>query len=149
MDVSILDFVIGGLTCPECMEQSLSLKEQSEKKKGLASFLEINCTGCGHINDFYTSHRVSKESVKSDKMFDVNKRMICTMRAFGQSHAGIEKFTTLMGMPKPMTKNNYYKVVKKLVPVTETAQETMFDAADELSLTSSVPPGVTIDVANS
>jgi len=32
MDVSILDSVIGDLKCPDCLEQSLFLKEHFEKK---------------------------------------------------------------------------------------------------------------------
>ena len=49
------------------------------------------------------------------------------MSSSGQGFSGIEKFTNLMDMPKPMTKNNYDKIVKKFVTVSEVANETMDD----------------------
>ena len=55
------------------------------------------------------------------------------MRALGQGHSGLEKFTSLMGMPKPMTQNNYDKLVETIGEATkEVAEETMSDAANEL-----------------
>ena len=149
IDVSILDSVIGDLKCPDCLEQSLTLKERFEKKKGIASFLEMVCNmdWCDYKNNFYTSRTVSSESVQGNQSFDANSRMVYTIRACGQGHAGVEKFTTLMDMPKPMTKNNYNKIVKKLVTVTETvAKETMSDAIDELRSASSVPPDTIMDI---
>ena len=49
------------------------------------------------------------------------------MSSSGQGFSGIEKFSNLMDMPKPMTKNNYDKIVKKFVTVSEVANETMND----------------------
>ena len=55
------------------------------------------------------------------------------MRALGHGHAGIEKFTNLMDMPKPMTKKNYEKMSDKLGEVVkEVAEQSMKDAAQEL-----------------
>ena len=51
------------------------------------------------------------------------------MRACGQGYASVETFTTLMDMPKPLTKNNYKSVVLKFVEsAKEVAEETMADA---------------------
>ena len=51
----------------------------------------------------------------------------------GHGHSGIEKFTSLMDMPKPMTQNNYDKIVTKMANVTKTvAEETMSDAANDI-----------------
>ena len=147
IDVHILDSVISAFKCPGCTEQLLTLKEQLEKKKGLASSLEIICSRCGYNDNFYTSRTLPYEG-KGGKSFDVNARIIYAMRACGQGHAGVEKFTTLMDMPKPMTKNNYNKVVKKLVTATETvAKETMSDAIEELRSASSVSPDSVMDIA--
>ena len=33
------------------------------------------------------------------------------MRACGQGFSGLEKFSSLMNIPKPMTKNNYNKLI--------------------------------------
>ena len=145
IDVHILDSVISAFKCPGCTEQLLTLKERLEKKKGLASSLEIICSRCGYNDKFYTSRTLPYEG-KGGKSFDVNARIIYAMRACGQGHAGVEKFTTLMDMPKPMTKNNYNKVVKKLVTATETvAKETMSDAIEELRSASSVSPDSVMD----
>ena len=56
------------------------------------------------------------------------------MRTLGIGHSGIiERFTTLMDMPKPMTQNNYDKLVLKIANITEeVALETMADAAADL-----------------
>ena len=41
------------------------------------------------------------------------------MRVLGHGHSDIAKFTSLMDMPKPMTQNNYDKIVSKIVKVTK------------------------------
>ena len=56
------------------------------------------------------------------------------MRALGHGNSGMEKFTSFMNMPNPMTQNNYDKVVDKIVDATKlVAEETMIDAANDLS----------------
>ena len=53
------------------------------------------------------------------------------MRTLGHGHSGMEKFMSLMNMPKPMTQNNYDKLVNKIA-TKSVAEETMTDAADDL-----------------
>ena len=99
-------------------------------KKGLASNLCLKCTTCLFEKTFYTS-----STEDNGKGFDVNKRMVYAMRTCGQGHAGIETFTTLMNIPKPMTVKNYNKIVMKFVKsVKDVAEETMADAVDELPI---------------
>ena len=111
IDVSILKSIFELMKCPECTSSCLTLGEIFERKKGHASFLVVNCTACDYATDFYTSQSI-KDGVKGQNSFDVNTRIIYAMRACGQGHASIEKFSTLMDMPRPMTQNNYDKVVK-------------------------------------
>ena len=59
------------------------------------------------LKEFYTS-------VSSDNFFDINVRTVYSMRASGQGYAGLEKLTALMNLPKPMTANNYDKMVNRL-----------------------------------
>ena len=60
-------------------------------------------------------------------LFDINKRTVYTMRVVGPWSSGIEKFTSLMNMPKPMTQNNYDKIAAKILNVTKAvAEETIF-----------------------
>ena len=96
------------------------------KKQGLASLLYVKCSKCLYVNEFYTSE-------KTKMSFDINNRMVYTMRTMGHGYSGVEKFAGLMNMPKPMTRNNYDKLVVKIASVTKTvAENTMSDAADEL-----------------
>ena len=55
------------------------------------------------------------------------------MTVCGQGYAGLEKLTALMNLPKPMTANNYDKIVNRLnVVAKEVANETTRDASEEL-----------------
>lgn len=127
VNLEILNTVIATLRCPDCCEQNLELKDNTARKKGLASFLYITCSKCDYINEFYTSTQ------QSDKSFDVNKRIVYAMRSCGQGYSGISTFSTLMDMPRPMTANNYDKIVKRYAKVSKTiADQTMTDAAEEI-----------------
>ena len=115
--------VISMLLCPECQCPTLSLGDRTLKKQGL-SLLFIKCVtpSCKFINEFYTS-------MPSGRGFAINKRTAYTMRVLGHGHSGIEKFTSLMNMPKPMTQNNYDKITLKISNVTKTVAE---DAATDI-----------------
>lgn len=126
IDTSILFDVMSMLRCPDCECLALSLGETLSKKQGLASFLYVKCKNCSYINEFYTSPTCGRG-------YDINNRTVYTMRVMGHGHSGIEKFTSLMNMPKPMTQNNYDKLVNKIAGVTKNvAEETMSDAANDI-----------------
>ena len=141
IDIELLNSVFKEMRCPECTQLALSLNENVPKKMGLASSLYIECSRCLYKNEFFTS-------TMQDSSFDVNKRMVYTMRSCGQGYAGIEKFTMLMDMPKPMTGKNYNKLVQKFVKVTEeVAKETMEDAVKEIRQKSGADCSATVDTA--
>ena len=128
IDMEVLSDVMTLLCCPNCKNPGLKLLEGSSKKMGLSSFLNIVCENCDHISDFHTSKKCG-----SSKSYDVNRRAVYTMRAIGQGFAGLEKFTSLMNMPKPMTQRNYDKIVKTISRYTkEVAEETMAEAVEEV-----------------
>ena len=55
------------------------------------------------------------------------------MRACGQGYAGLENLTALLNLPKPMTVNNYDKIVDRLsVVAKEVANEAMRNASEDL-----------------
>ena len=55
------------------------------------------------------------------------------MRSCDQGYSGIETFTTLMNLPKPMTQRNYDTIVDlEMECVKSVAEETMLDAAGEI-----------------
>ena len=107
----------------------MSLIEDAKQKKGLSARLFIKCDKCNYRKEFYTYSRV-----KDDKSsFDINRRTVYTMRTLGHAHAGIEIFCTLMNMPKPMTQNNYDKLVLAISAATkEIAEQTVLDTANAL-----------------
>ena len=92
----------------------------------MASLLIIQCQACSYFHEFYTSLSSDHNS------FDVNKRIVYGMRACGQGYAGLQTFTPLMNIPKPMTANNYDKIILKLsTAAKEVAEETMKEACEE------------------
>ena len=134
------------LTCPTCRHESssLCLTETHAKKQGLASMLSVKCSYCKYSNDFCTSVQNSE----GNKAFDINKRAVYTMRALGHGHAGLEKFTAMMDMPKPMASTTYDKLVKTIASAVKTvAENTMSEAAEEIRQkeTTTVDTGVSCD----
>ena len=56
------------------------------------------------------------------------------MRNLGQGYTGLQKFTTFMNMPKPMTVKNFDRSVKVISKkVEEVAEKSMAEAAAEIS----------------
>ena len=127
VDLEILCDVIKGLKCPNTgCQGELVLSENMKNKKGLASEMIIECQ-CMYSSKFYTSQSIDRQS------FDVNKRLVYTMRSLGQGYSGIKTFTSLMNMPQPMTENNYEKVINIMSTVVKSvAEETMQDACQEI-----------------
>ena len=107
IDVELLSDVIEMLCCPACKMSNLRLHESFSKKKGLASFLTLKCESCDFENEFSSSRQAGKG-------YDINRRLIYSMRSLGQGYCGIKKFTAHMNLPPPMTQNNYDKVVKTI-----------------------------------
>ena len=130
--MGILSFIFSELGCPEC---ELNLGETFLKKKRLASCLSKNC---GYSKEFYTS-------VSNDNSFCINVRTVYSMRACGHGYADLEKLTTLMNLPTPMTANNYDKIVNQLnVVAKEVVNETIRDASKDLISRSKDPNDDTV-----
>ena len=126
VDMELFAAVIHMLGCPFCKNTSIILQKDYEKKKGLASLLTIKCTLCDFCTDFYTSRSY-------DNTFDINTRAAYSMRAIGQGCSGLETFTPLMNFPKPVTANNYDKIINKLVETTKAEVDiTIQDPCEEL-----------------
>ena len=66
--------------------------------------LLLNSKNCGCSKEFYTS-------VSNDNFFAVNVIIVYSRGACGQGYAGLENLTVVMNLPKPMTANNYDKIV--------------------------------------
>ena len=131
MDVEILSVVFESLCCPDCKTSRLTLKENIIQKKGLAILFQVTCK-CGYKKEFYNSKYCGKA-------YDVNRRIIYTMRSCGHGYRGVEKFTALMDMPKPMAQKSYDEAVKNMMNAAKSvALDTMNDAVNDIKrLTSS------------
>ena len=124
--MEILSFIFSELGCPECFKCKLKLGETFLKNKGLASCSLLTCEKCGYSKKVYAS-------VSNDNSFDINVRTVYSTKACGQGYAGLEKLTAIMNLPKPVTANNYDKIVNRLKFVAkEVANETIRDASEDL-----------------
>ena len=74
--------------------------------------LTVKCTAFDFCNYFYTSRSY-------DSTFDINTKAAYSMRAIGQLYSGLQTFTSLMNLPKPVTADNYYKIINRLVKTTK------------------------------
>ena len=108
----------------------------------------LSLVGQCPMSDRYFEACTSKVCGENNKSFDVNRRIVYTMRSCGQGYAGLENFTSFMNMPKPMTQNNFDKIVKTVSHCAKAvAREIMNDAAEEIrkSDPSIVYTGVSVD----
>ena len=100
MDTEILSLMFSMLLCPQCEQRTVKLSDRLCCKQGLSSLLVLDCKNCDFTEEFHTSKTCGRG-------FDINNRMVYTMRTLGHGYTGIEKFTHLMDMPKPMTLSSY------------------------------------------
>ena len=126
VDMDILSCVIAELPCPDCIINSLTLTE-SNGKKGFSSELSLQCSGlCGYKRDFHTSAMCGKG-------YEVNRRMVYSMRQCGVGFSGLSKWSTYMNMPPPMCKTSYNKINSILASAAKSiALNSMCDAAKEI-----------------
>ena len=112
----------------ECGELSLLFMEDEIYRKGCASSLRLLCENCGWIYSFYTSKQQGKS-------FEVNRRIVYSMRTLGKGHTGAKKFCSLMSMPPPPAPNNYAKISKVITTCLQSiAKESMSKAAEEIRI---------------
>ena len=109
MDMSILAHVFACLSCPGCGDtKTLILRDILEKKRGLARYLELECTSCLYVTQFYTSKNVErKEGGKGRKMYEVNVRSVYGCRQIGSGYNNLKTLCCFLNMPEPMTSDNY------------------------------------------
>ena len=95
LDMTILEELINCLLCPECEHlEGLCIIEDCLKRKGIASFISINCSNCSFTIGKYSSKTVTNKNIgKSciNNTFEVNLRAVYAMRSCGVGHKGLEK----------------------------------------------------------
>ena len=75
-----------------CGDLTLNSMENHIARKGCASNLKLLCENCGWKQEFCSSK-------KQGKSFEVNRRLVYSMRSLGKGQSGAKKFCTLMNMP--------------------------------------------------
>ena len=127
IDISIFANVVSCFACSECLSATLRVNENFPKIQGFASHLSVVCSNCGQSRNFYTSQKCKY------CVYEVNRRMVYSMRSCRVGYAGMKKFTTAMNMPKPMTENCYERISKVTKKATKAvANKTMCDVAAEI-----------------
>ena len=106
VDMEILSSVFSSLRCTDCGSFSLTLTENQFKRSGCASCLRLFCENCGWRSEFHSSK-------KQTQSFEVNRRLVYTMRSLAKGHGGAKKFCTLMNMPPPSAANQDQEHNKK------------------------------------
>ena len=94
-------------------------------RKGCASSLR-QYENCGWKYSFYTSKQQGKS-------FEVNRRLVYSMRTLGKGHTSAKKFCTLINMPHPPAAKNYTKISSVITTCMRSmAKDSMSQAAEEV-----------------
>ena len=127
-DFSLLNACLENFAiCSSCRsgKSTLKIKQNNQKRRGLAEFLFIICTHCGAKQDFTTSKKISGKG----GAFEINRKAVLAC----PSRAQLQSFCTNMDLPPPVTKeshNNHLKEIEQKVKLE--AEEKMKDAADHI-----------------
>ena len=111
--------------CASCKIERLVLEEIGTY--GLGSNLSLSCTNpkCKLFVQFPGSRK--------GRHFDVNRRSVLAARRIGRGYSGLQKFCTLMDLPKPVTKSNFTRHQRALAKAAhEVAEKSRNAAAKQL-----------------
>ena len=132
LDMVILNGFITTLACPDCLECTITVNENFTKKKGLSSFLSIECSNCQFSKGSYSSQTLTNDNEKGMKPFEINYRAVYALRSVGVGYCGFEKLCGFLNLPRPMTQTNYDYISDALgESAKSTADQSMNNAANE------------------
>ena len=121
------------MICKECggFNSCLVMEDKHTKRKECASHLRVRCIECSWVYTFYKSKQIHHG-------FDVNRKLVYTMRSIGQGHASLKRFFAHINMPAPLGytayRDNNIALAKAAKSV---ATKSMFDSAAVLHKNSS------------
>ena len=70
---------------------------------------------------------------RKSKFYDVNRRSVLAIRRIGRGYSGLEKFCTVMDLPKPISKSNFHSHQSALARASNVvAEKRRNSAAQEL-----------------
>ncbi|XP_076455485.1 uncharacterized protein LOC143290080 [Babylonia areolata] len=93
-----LSRLVGNLLCPECHNSGVSVSVSETERAGYASKLVLKCEECGYQNAEMSSPRLQVDN-KQNVAFEINRRMTVLSHEVGGSHAVLQAFSTVTGVP--------------------------------------------------
>ena len=130
----ILKSVIDNIgKCPTC-NSNVSMRNNLDKRKGFACCLEISCTNCEWVKEWFTSPMVErKDCTPGPQSFDFNIRMVFAFREIGKGYRSMTTFGTFMNMPPPMQNQTFNRINSMLHEAYESvAEDSMKEASREV-----------------
>ncbi|XP_037572861.2 uncharacterized protein LOC119455530 [Dermacentor silvarum] len=126
-EIGIVNLLVSAAACPACGRCELSIRELPEKRKGLASCLELRCNNAACftsiVSSTYSSRRAAPAddanggahpSVRPRESFAVNIKAVVAARAIGAGHNQLVRFCAVLGLPKPMHHKSFTAITKKV-----------------------------------
>ena len=126
VDMELLSTAFCAGAPADCGEFSRVLSENHFERKGCASSLRVFCENCGWKHEFWTSK-------KQTLSFEVNRRLVYSMRSIGRGHSGGKKFCALINLPPPPAARAYQKNARTIAKhVKVVAKDGMSSVAKEI-----------------
>jgi len=119
------------LVCKNCAG-SVTFSESC--KRGLGFKLVVTCEKCGSIT-------IDSSPLINGHAFDINRRLIFTMRLIGIGIQGINKFCAFMCLPKPVFQKSYDEIVQSIAIATDAVKYKFLRKAAEEEKKISVEKG--------
>ena len=119
----------------KCQKNDLLFSNKVSQKKGLANFLQIDCSDsdCNFVYTTYSSKHVNRESTPGRNPFDINARAIIGFREIGKGHSAMERLFSLMNFLPVMGKDSFHEMNKEIAgSYSKVAKGCMLEAANEL-----------------
>ncbi|XP_070202967.1 uncharacterized protein [Littorina saxatilis] len=137
VSVHQLTMLLCEVLCSECLEPGLDVSivernsDGDKENKGFANKLKLRCSGCGYEKMDMSSPRENYAEQKN-KPFDVNTRMALFSHEIGASHASLQKFGAVMGMPAPVLQS--FQAADKRVTEAEVVagEEALYQSANDI-----------------
>ncbi|XP_070175236.1 uncharacterized protein [Littorina saxatilis] len=137
VSVHQLTKLICEVLCPECLEPGLDVSvmernaDGNKENRGFANKLQLRCSGCGYGRMGMSSPKENNAEQKN-KPFEVNTRMALFSHEIGASHASLQKFGAVLGMPAPVL-TSFQAADKRITEAeVEAAEEALFQSANHI-----------------
>ena len=118
MDIGLISEFIGSVSCPNCLEKSLSLSE-CLPRYGLASKFEITCYNedCEYYYILYSS---GKATDGKKKFFSINRLLPMATMSSGNHYTSARRLVTGLNLPPPQSLSSWQGHMAEIKKATKT-----------------------------